>query len=146
VQIYFNFKLPRKLAVFLQLAASANRVAANEKPVMPPAKQANLTCRRITAVKWNPEPPPPCPPLRRAGPRGATPGNPKRPRQFGSAAGGFTQAPGGRAAPKLERVEFPAFAATQGGRPVGYTPGATGEKCRAAVGFIALGQPKNSPC
>ena len=34
---------------------------------------------------------------------GGTPGNPK-PR---SAAGGFIQAPGGRAAPKLERVELP---------------------------------------
>ena len=31
------------------------------------------------------------------------------PDNFGSAAGGFTQAPGGWAGPELERVEFPAF-------------------------------------
>ena len=44
------------------------------------------------------------PPLRWRGPRGTR----NTPDNFGSAAGGFTQAPGGWAGPKLERVEFPA--------------------------------------
>ena len=43
------------------------------------------------------------PPLRRAGPQGTR----NAPKILGSAAGGFIQAPGGRAAPKLERVELP---------------------------------------
>ena len=43
-------------------------------------------------------------PLRRAGPQGTR----SAPENLGSAAGGFTQAPGGRAGSKRERVEFPA--------------------------------------
>ena len=46
------------------------------------------------------------PALQRTGPQGAhdVPGN------IGPAAGGVIQGPGPRAGPKLERVEFPAFA------------------------------------
>ena len=47
---------------------------------------------------------PPRTPLRWRGPQGTR----NAPNNFGSAAGGFTQALGGRAGPKLERVEFPA--------------------------------------
>ena len=43
-------------------------------------------------------------PQRRTGPQGTRNG----PENFGPAAGGFTQAPGGRMGPKLESVEFPA--------------------------------------
>ena len=50
------------------------------------------------------------PPLRWRGPQGTR----NTPDNFGSAAGGFTQAPGGRAGPKLEHVEFPAFGAPHG--------------------------------
>ena len=39
------------------------------------------------------------------------------PENFGPAAGGFTQAPGGRAPPKLERVESPAFALRPAANP-----------------------------
>ena len=52
------------------------------------------------------EPPPETPPApggTQAGPQGTR----NAPKILGSAAGGFIQAPGGRAAPKLERVEFP---------------------------------------
>ena len=89
VQIYLN--LPRKLAVFPQLAASANRVAANEKPVTPPAKQANLTCRRITAVKWNPEPPP-C--------AGRDPGEPETPPTVWVGGWGLYSGAGGPGGPQ----------------------------------------------
>ena len=51
------------------------------------------------------EPRPEPPPLRWRGPQGTR----NDPDNFGSAAGGFTQAPGGWAGPKLESVEFPAF-------------------------------------
>ena len=55
------------------------------------------------------------PPLRQTEPRGTR----NAPDKFWSAVGGFISGVGGpgqgRAAPKLERVEFPAFAATQGG-------------------------------
>jgi len=49
--------------------------------------------------------PPRTPPLRWGGGQGTRNG----PDNFGPAAGGFTQALGGWAGPKLERVEFPAF-------------------------------------
>ena len=41
------------------------------------------------------------------------------PDNFGSAAGGFTQAPGGRVGSKLESVEFPAFGLCPLVRPIG---------------------------
>ena len=53
------------------------------------------------------------PPLRWRGPQGTR----NAPGTFGSAAGGFTQAPGGRAPPKLERVESPAFALRPAANP-----------------------------
>ena len=50
-------------------------------------------------------------PLRWRGPQGTR----NTPDNFGSAAGGFTQALGGWAGSKLERVEFPAFRGKGGG-------------------------------
>ena len=56
--------------------------------------------------------PPRTPPLRWRGSQGTR----NDPDSFGSAAGGFTQAPGGWAGSKLERVEFPAFRLEAGWR------------------------------
>jgi hypothetical protein len=61
--------------------------------------------RPAAAADSRPEPPH----LRRTGPQGTRNATRNAPDNFGSAAGGFTQAPGGRVGSKLESVGFPAF-------------------------------------
>ena len=95
--------------------------------------------RKVDVVKnfsAAPRPRPPAgprpepPPLRRTGPRGTR----NAPDNFWSVAGGFTQAPGGRAGPesKLESVEFLA----------GWAAPAGGPQTRARRISRGLGQPR----